>query len=350
MACAHVFIVNEQTFPYHLKYRFAGTTAGQSKSRHIGLLADIARTRKGDKLLFYLQGVGFFGVYEVESEYPIIEPLNGWLQEELGIPLIYRVRIRPDQVYPHPVSEWKAVDELPKYSREVRWSLIYRKLKGERGCSYLFPHEYEGLVELIRSANQQPLLSSESHLLLYDSTKSVVCVAEEESPPYEGSQQTAEPHLFPIKKEAHLQAWLVWHVGRSEILEKMIPPSNLIWFANEVYAGAGMQKIDLLCIWQHNESKEYGVYELKDGVISESNIPDLVGQTRRYVWWVDSYVREQSDRVKVFWVVRGWRSSKQALRQIVEEEGKKGVSAVEVWEWGIQGETPTFRLAARYPE
>jgi len=137
----HVFVVNEQTFPHHRKYRFAGTTAGRNRAKHVGLLADIARTRPGDKVLFYLQKKGFFGVYEVVSDHPFVEPVQGWRQTELGIPLIYRIKVCPAEIYPKPLSEWKAVDELPERARDIRWSLIYRKLKGERGCSYLFPHE-----------------------------------------------------------------------------------------------------------------------------------------------------------------------------------------------------------------
>jgi hypothetical protein len=73
-----VFVVNERTFPYHLKYLFAGTTAGKDKTgedkdKDLSLLADICRVRKGDKVVFYLEKVGFFGIFEVDSDYPIYE-------------------------------------------------------------------------------------------------------------------------------------------------------------------------------------------------------------------------------------------------------------------------------------
>lgn len=346
---AHVFVVNEQTFPYHLRYRFAGTTAGHNKAKHVGLLADVARTRKGDKVLFYLQKVGFFGVFEVESEYPMVEPLDGWLQQDLGIPLIYRIRIRPIEIYPFPVSEWKAVDELPEYSRDIRWSLIYRKLKGERGCSYLFPHEYDSLIQLMHSVNENPLPILKDNLMEYDSHKSCIRFAEKESPQYEGSQETAESHLFPVSSESRLQAWLTWHIGRNNRLDAVIPPKGLSWFANEVYAGIGMQKIDLLCIWQRDGFLEYGIYELKGTPIRDSDIPSLIGQTRRYIWWLSSYVKLPQDRVKVVWVVKEWRSVKQLYKALVDEEGQRGLSALQVWEWHAdRNKPPAFKLIEDY--
>ena len=61
----HVFIVNEKTFPLHLKYMFAGTgardldvefndTAENQKVAQnlVGMMADSARIRKGDKIIF----------------------------------------------------------------------------------------------------------------------------------------------------------------------------------------------------------------------------------------------------------------------------------------------------------
>lgn len=357
---AHVFVVNERTFPYHLRYRFAGTTAGHNKAKHIGLLADIARTRRGDKVLFYLQKVGFFGVFEVESEYPMVEPLDGWLQQELGVPLIYRIRIRPAEVYPIPVSEWEAVDELPKYSRDIRWSLIYRKLKGERGCSYLFPHEYDSMIQLMHSVNKNQTPLPTDSLIEYDSIESCIRFPkkdesqyEKDEPQYEGSQETAEAHLFPVSSESKLQAWLTWHIGRNEGLNDIIPPEGLSWFANEVYAGVGMQKIDLLCIWQRDGFLEYGVYELKGTTIKDSDISSLIKQTQRYIWWLSSYVRQPKDRVKVVLVVKGWRSTEQRYKELVKElvdkESQHGSSALQVWKWQADGNNPpTFNLIKNY--
>jgi hypothetical protein len=191
----HVFVVNERTFPYHLKYLFAGTTAGKDKTgedkdKDLSLLADICRVRKGDKVVFYLEKVGFFGIFEVDSDYPIYEPPTGYLQEELGVPLIYRVRVRPTQVFAQPISEWEAIDKLPEKSREIRWSLLYRKLTGKRGCSYLFPNESASLIELIRERNNNETINAESQeCYTYDSTKRLITV--------ESGQYQRPSSIFP---------------------------------------------------------------------------------------------------------------------------------------------------------
>ncbi|MBA7555556.1 hypothetical protein ES705_48225 [subsurface metagenome] len=51
----HIFIVNEETFPKHLQYMFAGT-GSKDKDEHPGLLTDISRVRVGDFVIFYIEG------------------------------------------------------------------------------------------------------------------------------------------------------------------------------------------------------------------------------------------------------------------------------------------------------
>ena len=55
MATTHVFIVNEATFPIHLRFLFAGTSAGRN-DESMDLLADIACVRPGDPVIFYIEG------------------------------------------------------------------------------------------------------------------------------------------------------------------------------------------------------------------------------------------------------------------------------------------------------
>ena len=71
MATAHVFIVDTNTFKYHLEYMFAGTGAGnsvidfnnvpitnlhtQTENNLVGMIADLNRIKVGDNIIFYLQ-------------------------------------------------------------------------------------------------------------------------------------------------------------------------------------------------------------------------------------------------------------------------------------------------------
>jgi hypothetical protein len=67
MATTHILIVNEISFPVHLNYLFAGTGAKDNDLLY-GLLADIKRVREGDFVIFYLEKVGFFGIFEIDGQ------------------------------------------------------------------------------------------------------------------------------------------------------------------------------------------------------------------------------------------------------------------------------------------
>jgi len=62
---------------------------------------------------------------------------------------LYRKEIKPYRVYQKGVLEWIALDKLPTYAKELLWTLIYRKMKGKRGNTMLFPWEVERLISLI---------------------------------------------------------------------------------------------------------------------------------------------------------------------------------------------------------
>ncbi|MCL6532827.1 MAG: EVE domain-containing protein [Armatimonadetes bacterium] len=333
-----MFVVNEKTFSYHLKYLFAGTTAGKTtagnyKERHYGLLADIARTRKGDKVVFYVEQVGFFGIFEIDSDYPLYEPLDGWLQKELDIPLIYRVRIRPAEVYDKPVSEWEAIDKLPEKSRDIRWSLLYRKLAGKRGCSYMFPHEAEGLLSLIRNKGRVLTcqLSEKEFLCYEEKEKSISLKESNERFDYKGSNDSPNDQIASVKTECELQAWFCWNLGRNETLDRIAPRDSLVWFANEVYAGSGNQKMDILCIVSRGDTREYRVLELKK---DKPETEKLVEQTRRYVWWLNSYQRVGDEKIRVYWIARGFeQDSFDHANRLKEEERQNGLIGIHMLKW-----------------
>ncbi|MGC8958675.1 MAG: hypothetical protein ACP5OO_02665 [Chloroflexia bacterium] len=156
----HVFIVNNDTFPIHLQYLFAGTGAGNQDS-HVGLLSDIKRVRVGDLVLFYIEAPprekgGFYGIFKVADQQPLVFHVQGQgaMQPNLRKKLIYRTLIEPYEVYSEGVLEWEALDKLPVYATEVQWSLIYRKLRGKRGCTPILPWEAQRLTDMIRDKNR----------------------------------------------------------------------------------------------------------------------------------------------------------------------------------------------------
>lgn len=80
----HVFVVDKNTFKYHLEYMFAGTGGSRdasflfdnkiqlhwkSEASVIDMISDISRIRVGDRIIFYVQahkGVPgkFYGVFK----------------------------------------------------------------------------------------------------------------------------------------------------------------------------------------------------------------------------------------------------------------------------------------------
>lgn len=101
----HIFIVNDDTFPSHLKYLFAGTGA-KEKDENISLLSDIKRVRSGDFVIFYIEATtkikgGFYGIFKIAEQAPIVFQVlrNNGFQPNLGKKLIYRTLLEPYEVY-----------------------------------------------------------------------------------------------------------------------------------------------------------------------------------------------------------------------------------------------------------
>ncbi|MGC8888350.1 MAG: hypothetical protein ACP5MG_14475, partial [Verrucomicrobiia bacterium] len=97
----HVFIVNDDTFPIHLKYLFAGIGA-KDKDADISLLADIKRVRPGDFVIFYIEATtkvkgGFYGVFKIANQSPLVfhTPGQQGYKPDLSKKLIYRTLIEP---------------------------------------------------------------------------------------------------------------------------------------------------------------------------------------------------------------------------------------------------------------
>jgi hypothetical protein len=338
MPTPQVFIVDETTFPLHLQYRFAGTTAGQ-REKHIGLLADIARVRPGDPVIFYLTGYGFYGIFQIaQIPYPFWERRDGYLQKELGKPLIYRVLIEPLEVYRRPVTEWEAIDKLPLYSRDIRWSLLYRKLKGERGCSYLFPREYKSLVQLLKSVNPEGPLAfyNEPNELNWENGE--IVIRNNKRKAYEGSRLSPFSHIDLTAGETHLQAWFTWNIGKDPSLNEIVGSPE--WFANEVYAGSGMQKMDILCIAAYGSVKEFRPIELKAGK-TESII-----QLRRYIWWIRDYVWEEGDKIQPVWISKDYGDLNRIIKEAETIAKEERCEKPQLWSWKLVGNRPVFHRLA----
>ena len=246
----HVFIVNKRTMKIHLEYLFAGTgssndapflidaqyanprkkTEGKitsSAERNlVAMIADVSRIRIGDKIIFYLQSSNnnpgmFFGVFEAASEAFYQPNSNHYLTEELGKSLNFRVLIRPHKVYAKGISEHEALDSLVcvQHPSDMCWSLIYRKLKGNRGCTMITDNEARRLEILLSAKNNDEYL--ESNFFSFENN-GIVASDVERIYVGQGNELDILPRLLykdrrNNKCESHLQAYIVQNIDKEPL-------------------------------------------------------------------------------------------------------------------------------------
>ena len=65
------------------------------------------------------------------------------------------------------MTEWEALDEIKNIQspNQMLWSLIYRKLKGNRGNTMITIYESERLCQLIRDKNSRQKINVDNHKL-----------------------------------------------------------------------------------------------------------------------------------------------------------------------------------------
>lgn len=307
---AHVFIVSKVTFKYHLEYQFAGTGAGdvstdfifdakiklnaQDEKRSVGMITDVSRIKKGDKILFFVTGISkFFGIFEAESEF-FLDPNDNdnYLVKELGKILTYRILIKPYKVYKKGIAEYDCLDSLKDvtYPDEICWSLIYRKLGGNRGCTMITEQEYNNLVAKLSKNNE--LLSGTSFSFNSDNNEIVETI---NSFHYTGRQITIIENLksnlldrYANKKafEHYIQYFIVLLLKSSNYNKLLQSTSPVKWIGNEVMCSFGEHRIDTFAIQENNNQVEISLIELKDEKIQEY----IKYQIDGYLKWLADYI------------------------------------------------------------
>lgn len=307
----HVFIVDTTTFKYHLEYQFVGTGMKdviidfnnscdtklnfQIENTLFGLIADFFRVRIGDKVIFYLQqnfsqGImegKFYGIFEITSlVFLDNNDSKQFLKQELGKSLTFRCLIKPYNVYAKGVSEWEALDEIKNIHspNQMLWSLIYRKLKGNRGNTMITIYESERLSKLIRDKNQREMLQ-EQHFTFNKELQEIEVSQNKYS--YKG--RTDYINILPrlLKKyqknnqfESHLQTYILQYLNKFEIFKN----KNIEWIGNEVGCGVGMQRIDIMLSIDENPRIIIPI-ELKSSCVYLG----ILYQMQRYIDWLEQY-------------------------------------------------------------
>ena len=312
MATTHTFIVNAITFKYHLEYMFAGTGAkdkvidfnntptsnlhSTTENNLLGMIADSQRVRVGDYVIFYLlqnfekniyEGK-FYGVFRVKEAPSFLDNNDGeqFLKDSLGKSLTFRTIIEPYQVYAKGVTEWEALDEIKDIHSpyQMLWSLIYRKLKANRGNTMITIYESERLNNLIRNKNNSKILHGEN-FSFNERTEEIESV--ERSYSYAGRKEILNILPRLVRKynegkqfETHLQVYLLQNIENLP----MFSDQHIEWIGNEVSCGCGTQRIDIM-LSIVGENRKIILIELKSGLAKEG----IMAQLQRYVDWAEQY-------------------------------------------------------------
>ena len=316
----HVFIVDINTFKYHLEYLFAGTGAQDLyidfnnnsnsslnyaiENNLVSMISDSQRIRKGDYIIFYLQQNKakkvyegkFYGIFKAKDNHSFLDnnDKNQFLKQQLNKSLTFRTMIEPYKVYPIGVTEWEALDEI-KYIQspnQMLWSLIYRKLRANRGNTMITIYESERLIKLIKDKNNSKTLNCNN--LTFDTDKQEI-IADNAKYNYTGRKENVNilPRLinkFSQGKsfEPHLQAYIVQNIGiktHNNLDNLLVNNYDIEWIGNEVYCGVGMQKIDIMLSLIKEDERIIEPIELK----SVCATPDIIFQIQRYIDWIEQY-------------------------------------------------------------
>lgn len=312
----HVFVVDINTFKYHLEYKFAGTGAKDKQSSFlfdanvsypattermlVGMIADISRIRIGDNIIFYLQSANgdpgmFYGVFQAES-LPFFDENdeNNYLVDKLKKGLSFRILISGKTVYSKGITEHEYLDSLngKNHPYDLCWSMIYRKLKGNRGCTMIMDYEYDDLLEKLKTKNNNTILDSTNYTF-NSKTKEIENFDEKRD--YLGKQTAMnikDRLLYKFNRnnafETHLQAYLTQKFDSNDYKDVLLPLKNEeVWIGNEVSCGVGMQRIDLVLKQETENDVFIKLIELKDEAPS-SAIIDY--QIPWYLEWLSYYV------------------------------------------------------------
>lgn len=312
----HVFVVDQTTFKYHLEYLFAGTGAKDKTSPFlangninynsttermlVGMIADISRIRLGDKVVFYLQANGsssgsFFGVFRVASN-PFFDEndSNNYLLNFTNKGLSFRVLIEADEVYAKGITEHEYLDSLQGKSHpyDLCWSLIYRKLKGNRGCTMIMDYEFDDLLNKLRVKNNNVCLTGNNFTFNATTYEIVTCNMNN---PYLGRQNQLDilPRLIYKSSrnnafETHLQAYITKNFDSGNLANLLLSVRNQeCWIGNEVSCGVGMQRIDVMLKQETDTDVYIRLIELKD---EAPYLAIIQYQLPWYLEWLSYYV------------------------------------------------------------
>lgn len=245
---AFIFTVSENTFKTHQKYNFCAIgnskepiesfdvlEQGNIKYKQYEILSNILNVRDGDLIFFYVERVGFKGIYKVKQS-PFFDAT-----EIEGVPASRPFRVFMECLYnfEKPVPE-NALFSTPERQR-IFWLWYHNKIRRTgRGCSPLDPDARDELIRLLIRFNGGQ--ESEKGFITSD---------------YPNSNRVQEIRSFKVKQDKKLK-----YIQYEFALEAMVMRSlreksstltpvfgefdNQEWFANQIPYHISGKTIDLM--------------------------------------------------------------------------------------------------------
>jgi len=338
---AHIFNVDELTFPVHRDRGFCGTgkrgyplknyqQALKEPRKFSSIVVDLKGTRPGDLVFFYESRRGFHGIYQVISppffDSQTIFGIGEFSHHKVEADVPFRLLVECVDYFPEPVPE-DLIFSTPTYER-IFWIPFYRKIQGPRGCVTIDPEATRTLIELLIKINGPPQ-AKEFHPFYYDEglggiqipyAEDSIGVGEDEHGPLLQIPQLQLLH-FPltshksVQLEDHLRGWLITNLddpSQDDLRRIFGPTSHIEWFANNVPFHVSQRHIDML-IYHRTPPGElidpplryrYSVVELKRDTAKPEDVDQLMG----YVKWVANRLAEgEVDIVRPYIIAQDFR-------------------------------------------
>ncbi|MEO0127275.1 MAG: hypothetical protein ABIL44_05960 [candidate division WOR-3 bacterium] len=291
---AHVFIVNEETFPITqfrcvaAVVRDMGRRGKYVEKTRADILADLSCIRKGDRVFFYEIGVGFHGIYETVS-LPFIdedeiegrdrkylfgnENNSHFIRGSLILP--NRVLIEPKKYLVKPVNEWRNASRsaFGRFTSAIDLrSPFYKKALGRgKSITHLFPEEEATLIELLMEVNNgqvkkldyKPYKPRDPKPIKFDLTPT-------------GNGE--------VKYEKILEGWIIQNLDNpSSKMDSFLGDLKEIeCFANYVPVSIAGGNLDIVVFHRKNNKRyKITIIELKKGMVKQ----DDINQIKNYVKW-----------------------------------------------------------------
>jgi hypothetical protein len=324
---AHLFVVNNDTFPIHIQRNFAGVVKGGGIG-YYGQLADLMNIREGDLAFFYLMysnknnllwpennfESGYYGIYKIKSK-PFFDERDVEGKDQFEEQLIFgnpnsetykkakeqekRPLVLPLRMLIEPMENLNYaahVDDTTAYVDKTDegqlWTLLFKKINkaGQaRGITPLLPEEASKIARLLFKANQIKLSDKinllsdiKSHGYPYKPEKFITTDLE-----------PAPNNPESVRIENMLVAWIMEHLDEDvPVLSDLIGKREDLEFrGNHIQYGIAGDTVDILLLHRRKiNGIEYRykatVIEAKKDKINEGN----VDQALRYTKWIAQLV------------------------------------------------------------